>query len=159
FAEHDLIGHVKAIDGRTFGAIDFGPLVAKAFEAVAFGQRRAFPDARRSAGELADQTGPIVDVARRAVAAVGRFGARGEAGSRTADSLERSHQILREVDAVNRHVEQIARARFVLVLPPAPACLRPVQESLAAKMPQLAERATRREMPHVAHRWGEAIGE
>src|SRR5207247_6170781 len=50
-------------------------------------------------------------------------------------------------------------ALFVLVLPPAPACLGPVQKSLAAKMPQRAESAARSQMPQVAHGGREAIGE
>ena len=46
-----------------------------------------------------------------------------------------------EVDAVDRHVEQVPGTGEALVLTPGPACFGPVQEALAAKMPRLAQGA------------------
>ena len=89
-----------------------------------------------------------------AVASAGRTGRRAprHAG-------DRSQQVLREVDAVDRHVEQVARAGQVLVLPPAPARFGPVEKSLAAKVPRLAERAAGDQVLQVPHRRREAVGE
>ena len=60
-------------------------------------------------------------------------------------------QIDREIDAVNGHVEQIARPGFVFVLPPRPTGFRPIQEPLTAKMPRRAERARLHQMLEIPH--------
>ncbi len=60
---------------------------------------------------------------------------------------------------MNRHVEQVTRPGQVFVLPPAPARLRPVEEPLAAEVPDLAKGSGLHEVPQVPHRRGKPVGE
>src|SRR5690606_27768483 len=134
------------------------PLVAKALKAVAFGQRRSFPDAGGATFELGDQARPIVDLAGGAVAAVDGLRAGSKASRRAAETLERPEQINREIDPVDRHIKQVAGSGRVLVLPPAPTRFGPVEKPLTAEVPQFAQASARDQMPQVPHRWSEAIG-
>jgi hypothetical protein len=60
---------------------------------------------------------------------------------------------------MDRHIKQVACARQFFVLSPGPACLGPIQEPLAAKVPWLAQRAAFHKMPHITHRRRKAVGE
>ena len=63
-----------------------------------------------------------------------------ELGDRPAERLDRPHQVLGEVDAVNRHVEQVAGSGPPFQLPPAPARLGQIEKPLAAEVPRRPER-------------------
>ena len=68
--------------------------------------------------------------------AINRLVSRNERFHRTADTVNRSHQILRKIDSVNRHVVQISGTGEILVLTPTPARFREIQKPLTAKMPR-----------------------
>ena len=72
--------------------------------------------------------------------AVGQTIATGELCDGAADGLDRTHQVLPEVDAVDGHVEQVAGAGPLFVLPPSPARFGQVEEPLATKVSRRAER-------------------
>ena len=128
---------MQPIDGRALGAVDLGPFVAKAVAVISLGQRRPFPHAYGAAGELADERRPIVDIRRRARAAVGRLRALGETSDRARDARDRAQQILGKIDAMDRHVEQVAGAGLTLILSPTPAGLGQIEKPLRAKVPRL----------------------
>ena len=69
----------------------------------------------------------------------------------TAHARNGPEQVLGEVDAVNGHVVQVAGAGGVLVLPPAPARLGPIQEALRAKVSRLTQPAGAHQMSKIAH--------
>ena len=91
--------------------------------------------------ESADQGGPIVDLGRRAGLTFDRFVPGYECLDGPADRLDRPHQVLGEVDAVDRHVVQVAGPGQFLVLPPTPTRLRQIQKPLAAEVARFAERS------------------
>src|SRR5262249_32662835 len=98
-AQQDRVGLVQAVDCRSFGSVDLGPFVTEAVAVIALGQRRALPYAGRSAGKLADQARPVVNVGRRAGSTIDCPFAIGESSDRAADPRDRAQQIDREVDS------------------------------------------------------------
>ena len=158
-AEEDRVGFLELVDGGAFAAVDLGPVVTEAFKVVTLGNGGAFEDADSAAGEETDQGGPVVDLAFGRGAAIGEFVTRAVLGDGPGEGGDVAHEVEAVVDAVDRHVEQVTSAGAGLELSPAPTGFGPVEEALAAEVTGHSECAGVDEMPEVAHRGGEAVGE
>ena len=159
-AEQDRVGLVQAVDGRAFRAVDLGPLVAEAVAAVALGQRRPFPDAGRPASRT-----------RRSGTTSRRPPTAGRACRRAVRSRGANRATAPQTRSIGPSRSMAKSIRWIVMSnrSPAPAL------SLYCRQPQLVSGQSRNrcerkcrgvpsapgleQVPQVAHRRGEAIGE
>ena len=150
-ANQNVVGIDQLINRRAFAAVDFRPLEADPIVVVSFHQCAPFPDPDCSGFECSNQGRPVVHFGGFARLAIDGFVSRNKSFHRTTDALDRTHEILSEVDAVDRHIVQITSSCQFFVLTPAPAGFGEIEKPLTAEMARLAQSSALDQMAEITH--------